>query len=50
MKIDVFETVVAAVYIAGTAGDIAAEKFGKRSMLASDVRECLREAFAALED
>lgn len=50
MKIDVFESVVAAVYIAGSAGDIAAEKFGKRTMLASDVRECLSDAFAALED
>lgn len=49
MKIDIFETVVAAVYISSLAGDIAAEKFGKRSMLASDVRECLREAFVALE-
>ena len=47
-KIDIFETVVAAVYIAGLAGDIAAEKFGKRSMLASDVRECLGEAFTRL--
>ena len=45
MKIDIFETIVAAVYIAGMAGDIAAEKFGKRSMLASDVRECLSETF-----
>jgi ADP-dependent NAD(P)H-hydrate dehydratase / NAD(P)H-hydrate epimerase len=45
MKIDMFETVVAAVYLAGLAGDIAAEKYGKRSMLASDVRECLMDAF-----
>ncbi len=49
MKIDVFESVVAAVYIAGAAGDIAAEKFGKRTMLASDVRECLAQAFLELE-
>ncbi|MDQ3041999.1 MAG: NAD(P)H-hydrate dehydratase [Acidobacteriota bacterium] len=48
MKIDVFETVVAAVYIAGMAGDIAAEKFGKRAMLASDVRDCLSEAFESI--
>jgi ADP-dependent NAD(P)H-hydrate dehydratase / NAD(P)H-hydrate epimerase len=47
-KVDIFETVVAAVYLAGLAGDIAAEKYGKRSMLASDVRECLGEAFAEL--
>lgn len=49
MDIDIFETVVAAAYIAGTAGDIAEKKFGKRVMTASDVRECLVEAFAELE-
>jgi NAD(P)H-hydrate epimerase len=49
MKIDIFETVVAAVYIAGLAGDIAAEKYGRRSMLATNVRECLSEAFRELE-
>ncbi len=49
MKVDIFETVVAAVYISSQAGDIAAEKFGKRSMLASDVRECLGEAFKSIE-
>ena len=48
MKIDIFESVVAAVYIAGAAGDIAAEKFGKRTMLASDVRKCLSEAFESM--
>ena len=50
MKIDIFETVIAAVYISSLAGDIAAEKFGRRSMLASDVRECLGEAFKSLTD
>jgi len=48
MKIDIFETVVAAVYIAGLAGDIAEKKYGKRVMTASDVRECLVEAFETL--
>lgn len=48
MKIDIYETVVAAVYISSLAGDIAARKFGKRFMLASDVRECLGEAFELL--
>ncbi len=48
MKVDVYETVVAAVYISSLAGDIAAKKFGKRSMLASDVRECLGEAMRNL--
>ena len=50
MNVDIYETVVAAVYISSLAGDIAAEKFGKRSMLASDVRECLTEAFQKLEE
>ena len=48
-EVDIFETVVAAVYIAGLAGDIAEKKFGKRAMLASDVRDCLVEAFAEVE-
>jgi len=50
MKIDIFETVVAAVYIAGMAGDIAEKKFGKRVMTASDVRECLVEVFTTLSE
>ena len=45
MKIDMFETVVAAVYLAGLAGDIAEKKYGKCVMTASDVRECMTEAF-----
>lgn len=48
MKIDIFETVVAAVYVAGMAGDIAEKKYGKRVMTASDVRECLMDAFEQL--
>jgi NAD(P)H-hydrate epimerase len=47
MKIDIFETIVAAVYVAGLAGDIAEKKYGKRVMTASDVRECLVEVFQA---
>lgn len=46
--IDIFETTVAAVYVAGLAGDIAEKKYGKRVMTASDVRECLSEAVATL--
>ncbi len=49
MNIDIFETVVAAVYIAGTAGDVAERRYGKRVMTASDVRECLTEVFETLE-
>lgn len=48
MKIDIFETVVAAVYVAGMAGDVAEKKYGKRVMTASDVRECLADVFATL--
>jgi hydroxyethylthiazole kinase-like uncharacterized protein yjeF len=50
MKVDIFETVVAAVYIAALAGDLAEKKFGKRAMLASNVSECLTEAFRELEE
>ncbi|MBX3245516.1 MAG: hydroxyethylthiazole kinase, partial [Acidobacteria bacterium] len=49
LDIDIFETVVAAVYVAGVAGDIAERKYGKRVMTASDVRECLTDAFAELD-
>lgn len=49
MDLDIFETIVAGVYVAGLAGDIAAEKFGKRVMTASDTRECLAEAFRRCE-
>jgi NAD(P)H-hydrate epimerase len=49
MHVDIFETVVAAVYISGLAGDIAAAKFGKRVLTASDVRDSLADAFELLE-
>ena len=47
-EIDIFDTVVAAVYVAGMAGDMAEKKYGKRVMTASDVRECLVDVFAEL--
>ena len=50
MEIEILETLVAAVYVAGRAGDIAEKKFGKRVMTASDVRECLTEVFAEFEN
>lgn len=49
MEIDIFETVVAAVYVAGMAGDIAEKNYGKRVMTASDVRECLVDALTEIE-
>ncbi|HEX8196600.1 MAG TPA: NAD(P)H-hydrate dehydratase [Pyrinomonadaceae bacterium] len=48
-KADAFPAVVAALYISGVAGDIAAEKIGKRTMTATDVRECLADAFREFE-
>lgn len=50
MQADIFETVAAAVYIAGLAGDIAEAKFGKRIMTASNVMDCLGEAFEAVNE
>jgi len=50
LKIAIFETLVAAMYIAGLAGDIADEKYGKRIMTASDVRDSFHEAFTAVMD
>ncbi len=49
MKIDIFDAVVAGVYMSALAGDIAAEKFGKRVMTASDVRECMADVFSLFE-
>lgn len=48
-RVNIFDSVVAAVYIAGRAGDIARERFGERVMLASDVRDSLAAVFAELE-
>jgi len=48
-NVPIFNSVVAAFYVAGLAGDIAERKFGKRVMLASDVRDCLAEAFGEIQ-
>jgi NAD(P)H-hydrate epimerase len=48
-EIDPFETVTAAVYISGLAGDFAARHTGMRAMTASDIREHLSEAFRYLD-
>jgi len=36
------------MYLHGLAGDIAAERFGKESLIASDIISCLPEAFKQL--
>jgi len=48
LNIGIFETLVAGMYIAGLAGDLAEEKYGKRIMTASDVRECFHDALIAV--
>lgn len=40
-----FDAAAAAVYLHGTAGDVAAEKFRKISMLPTDLIECIPQAF-----
>lgn len=44
------DAVIAAVHIHGTAGDIAAETKGERSMIATDMIEALPEAFSRMEE
>ena len=46
---DAFQTVIAAVYISGLAGDLAAHALGIRAMVASDIRDHLSEAFQLLD-
>jgi NAD(P)H-hydrate repair Nnr-like enzyme with NAD(P)H-hydrate dehydratase domain len=49
LKVDLFETAVAAVYLSGLAGDLAEAKYDKRVMTASDVRDSLLEAFELID-
>jgi ADP-dependent NAD(P)H-hydrate dehydratase / NAD(P)H-hydrate epimerase len=46
---DVLEAVIAALYISGMAGDIAARRLGMRTMVASDIREHLSSAICSLD-
>jgi NAD(P)H-hydrate epimerase len=48
-RADVLAAVVAAVYVGGLAGDIAARERGMRTMVASDIREHLGAAVRALD-
>ena len=41
---DPLEAVLAAVYVGGAAGDLAADERGMRTMIASDVREQIEAA------
>lgn len=46
---DALKTTVAALYVGGLAGDLAAHKLGMRSMVASDIREHFGEAICLLD-
>ena len=46
---DVLKATVAAVYIGGLAGDLAARRLGMRSMVASDIREHISDAVLLLD-
>ena len=48
-KADAFAATVAAVYVGGLAGDLAAREIGMRAMSASDIREHLSAALRALD-
>ena len=43
------ETVIAALYVSGLAGDLAAEEIGMRTMVASDIREHLSVAICTID-
>jgi hydroxyethylthiazole kinase-like uncharacterized protein yjeF len=46
---DALAATIAAVYVSGLAGDLAARDKGMRTMTASDIRECLSEAVRTLD-
>lgn len=48
-RVGALEAVIAAVYLSGFAGDLAAQELGMRAMVASDIREHLSAAFRSLD-
>ena len=46
---DAVESVIAALYVGGMAGDLAAQEIGMRTMVASEIREHLGAAICALD-
>src|SRR5690349_14711505 len=48
-NVSMLETVIAALYISGLAGDLAARELGMRAMVASDIREHLSAAICSLD-
>src|SRR5258705_7854087 len=48
-RADAFMTTIAALYISGLAGDLAASELGMRTMVASDIREHISAAVRFLD-
>jgi NAD(P)H-hydrate epimerase len=48
-EFDALAATIAAVYVAGLAGDLCAQEIGMRTMTASDIREHLSAAICALD-
>jgi len=48
-QVSTVETLIAALYVSGLAGDLAARERGMRSMVASDIREHLSAAICSLD-
>ncbi len=48
-RVSALDAVIAALYISGLAGDIAAREIGMRAMVASDIREHLSAAIRSLD-
>lgn len=46
---DALQTIIAALYVGGLAGDLAAQEIGMRTMVASDIREHLGAAIYTLD-
>jgi NAD(P)H-hydrate epimerase len=49
-QLPAFEATALAVHAHGLAGDVAAEQFTERGMIASDLLKCLPEAWRRLEN
>jgi hydroxyethylthiazole kinase-like uncharacterized protein yjeF len=48
-RISALDTVIAALYVSGLAGDLAARELGMRCMVASDIREHLSAAICSID-
>lgn len=48
-RVSALDTVIAAIYLSGFAGDLAAQAIGMRAMVASDIQKHLSEAFRELD-